>query len=154
MTGASDTNQLQSQIQGAIQNEPTLSGSNVNVNVTDTNIELSGTVPTGKEKQTAKRIAQSYAGNRKVVDRLTVTGRGNGANVNPSGAAGSSSSTPMSEQNPATGANPATNPSANPSANPPSTTPQSTPQTQPQSAPQTTPQPQSDQSVPQTTPHN
>ena len=155
MTGASDTNQLQSQIQGAIQNEPTLSGSNVNVNVTDTAIELSGTVPTGKEKQTAKRIAQSYAGNRKVVDRLTVTGRGNGANANPSGAAaGSSSSTPMSEQNPATGTNPATNPSANPNANPPSTVPQSQPQSQPQSTPQTTPQPQSDQSVPQTTPHN
>ncbi len=151
MTGASDTNQLQSQIQGAIQNEPTLSGSNVNVNVTETAIELSGTVPTGKEKQTAKRIAQSYAGNRKVVDRLTVTGRGNGANANPSGAAaGSSSSTPMSEQNPATG----TNPSVNPSANPPSTVPQSQPQSQPQSTPQTTPQPQSDQSVPQTTPHN
>jgi osmotically-inducible protein OsmY len=46
------------------------------VNVTDSTIELSGTVPTGKEKQTAKRIAQSYAGNRKVIDRLTVTGRG------------------------------------------------------------------------------
>jgi osmotically-inducible protein OsmY len=40
-------------------------------------IELSGSVPTGKEKITAKRIAQSYAGNRKVVDKMTVSGRGN-----------------------------------------------------------------------------
>ena len=54
------------------------------MNVTDSAIELSGTVSTGKEKQTAERIAQSYAGNRKVVDRITVTGKGN---ESPSGQA-------------------------------------------------------------------
>jgi osmotically-inducible protein OsmY len=67
---------LQPQIQRALQSEPTLSSSSVTVSVTGDTIELSGTVPTGKEKQTAKRIAQSFAGNRKVVDRITVTGRG------------------------------------------------------------------------------
>jgi len=67
---------LQPQIQRALQSEPTLSSSSVTVTVTGDTIELSGSVPTGKEKQTAKRIAQSFAGNRKVVDRITVTGRG------------------------------------------------------------------------------
>ena len=78
-----DTAQMQTQIQDAFNSDNTLATSNINVNVTDSSIELSGTVPTGKEKQTAKRIAQSYAGNRKVVDHLTVTGRGRnrGSNV-------------------------------------------------------------------------
>ncbi len=67
---------VQTQIKNAFKNEPTLASTSVAINVTDTSIELSGTVPTGKEKQTARRIAESYAGNRKVVDRITVTGRG------------------------------------------------------------------------------
>jgi osmotically-inducible protein OsmY len=82
----SSTDQMRSQIETALKNEPTLSSSNVMVNVTDTEITLSGTVATGKDKQTAKRIAQSYAGNRKVVDHITVKGMGRGANdtSNPS----------------------------------------------------------------------
>jgi len=67
---------LQPQIESALKSEPTLAGSNVIVVVTGDTIELSGSVPTGKEKQTARRIASSFAGNRKVVDRITVTGRG------------------------------------------------------------------------------
>jgi len=84
--GTNDADQLRSQIEGALKNEPTLSSSNVMVNVTDTKIELSGDVASGKDKQTAKRIAQSYAGNRKVVDKITVKGMGKGANdsTNPS----------------------------------------------------------------------
>jgi len=69
--------ELKGQIEAAFKNEPTLTGTNVIVNVTETTIELSGTVPSGKERQTAKRIAQSYAGNRRVEDRITVTGQGN-----------------------------------------------------------------------------
>jgi osmotically-inducible protein OsmY len=76
--GGSD---LQSQIQTALKNESTLANSTINVNVSDTQIELTGTVPTGKEKQTAKRIAQSYAGDRKVVDHITVTGKGNASDT-------------------------------------------------------------------------
>jgi len=70
---------LQVKIGSALKSEPTLSTSNVLVNVSGDTIELSGSVPSGKEKITARRIAQSFAGNRKVVDRITVTGRGNGA---------------------------------------------------------------------------
>jgi len=68
--------QLQSQIETALRNEPTLSNSSINVNVTADKIELSGSVPSGKDRQTAKRIAQSFAGNRKVVDNITVSGQG------------------------------------------------------------------------------
>jgi osmotically-inducible protein OsmY len=70
------TTQLQSQIQKALQNEPSLANSNVQANVSGDSIELTGTVETGKDKQTAKRIAQSFAGNRKVVDHIKVTGKG------------------------------------------------------------------------------
>ncbi len=85
--GVTPSSELKSQLDNAYQSEPTLSGANIQTNVTDTTVELSGTVPTGKEKTTAKRIAQSYSGNRKVVDRLTVTGRGTpNAQPAPSGA--------------------------------------------------------------------
>jgi osmotically-inducible protein OsmY len=67
--------QLQNQIQLAITNEPTLANSNINVNVTQDEITLSGSVSNGKERQTAERIAQSYAENRRVTDRLTVNGK-------------------------------------------------------------------------------
>jgi osmotically-inducible protein OsmY len=79
---SSDTSMLQGQIQTALQREPTLASDNVNVNISGDEVVLTGSVATGKEKQTARRIAQSYAGNRRVVDHLTVTGRGHGANVN------------------------------------------------------------------------
>ena len=60
-----------------------MSSDNVNVTVSDDSIDLSGTVATGKERQTARRIAQSYAGNRKVKDHITVSGKG-ADNMNPS----------------------------------------------------------------------
>jgi BON domain len=95
--GVNDTATLQNQIQNALQNEPTLRNDNVNVSVTDSTIELSGAVQTGKEKQTAERIASSFAGNRRVKDRITVSGKGsassNGPNSNNMGA------NPASNQN-------------------------------------------------------
>ena len=76
---ATDSATLKGQLESAFQAEPTLTGSNIQVSVSDTTVVLNGSVPSGKEKITAKRIAQSYAGNRKVVDKLTVSGRGNAA---------------------------------------------------------------------------
>lgn len=69
---ATSGSDLQGQIQNALKNEPTLAGDNVNVTVSDSEIDLAGTVASGKEKLTAKRIVQSYAGNRKVKEHLTV----------------------------------------------------------------------------------
>ena len=66
---------LASKINSALKNDPTLAKNNVMVNVSDQGVEVTGSVDTGKEKVTAMRIAQSYAGNFKVVDRLTLAGR-------------------------------------------------------------------------------
>lgn len=74
---------LQDQVNSAFQSEPTLAGANVKATVTDATIELTGTVPTAKEKTTATRIAKSYAENRKVVDKLTVGGAGGSSTMNP-----------------------------------------------------------------------
>jgi osmotically-inducible protein OsmY len=67
-----DNASLQEQLQSAFKNDPNLRKSEVATNVTDDTIELTGTVATGKDRQAAKAIAESYAGNRKVVDHLTV----------------------------------------------------------------------------------
>jgi osmotically-inducible protein OsmY len=66
---------LQNQIQNALSKEPTLSGDTVNITVSANDIEMNGSVATAREKQTATRIVQSYAGNKKVVSHLTITGR-------------------------------------------------------------------------------
>lgn len=100
--GATTSTDMQSHIQQALHNEPTLANDNIMVNVTDDTIELSGTVATGKDRQTARRIAQSFAGNKKVVDRLTVTGRGRNSGNNPgmSNPQGQQQKPPMTEQPP------------------------------------------------------
>jgi hypothetical protein len=67
---------LESQIQNALSKEPTLSGDSTHVTVSGDTIELAGNVTTGKEKITATRIVQSYAGSKKVVNHLTVGGGG------------------------------------------------------------------------------
>jgi BON domain-containing protein len=73
---ANDNAGLQSRINDALRNEPTLNASHVVANVTDTGIELTGTVGSAKDKQTAERIASSFDGNRKLTDNISVTGAG------------------------------------------------------------------------------
>jgi hypothetical protein len=63
---------LESQIQNALSKEPTLNGDSPHVTVSSDNIDLSGKVNTSKEKITATRIVQSYAGSKKLVNHLTV----------------------------------------------------------------------------------
>jgi hypothetical protein len=66
---------LESHIQNALSKEPTLSGDSAHVNVSGDSIVLAGTVGTNKEKVTATRIVQSYAGSKKVENKLTIGGR-------------------------------------------------------------------------------
>ncbi len=116
MSSASD---LQTQCDTALKREPTLASDQINCVVSGDTIELSGSVMTGKERQTALRIAQSFAGNRRVVDRLTVRGRGQGANTgapNPN----QPGMSPNGGSNP-TGVNPSSTPS-NPTSSPESNT--------------------------------
>jgi hypothetical protein len=65
--------ELQAQIQNAIGKDPTLSGSSVSVAVSAEGIELSGSVTSGRARLAASRIAKSYAGSKKVVDKITVS---------------------------------------------------------------------------------
>ena len=91
MRPLTSTATLKGQIENALRNDSQVGSSNLSVNVTDTTIELAGNVPSGKERTAAYRIAQSFAFNRRVEDRMTVTGRGNAvANpATPSGNVGS-----------------------------------------------------------------
>jgi osmotically-inducible protein OsmY len=72
--GAGD---LAGQIETALHDDPTLANDQISVNVTDTDVVVSGTVGNGKEKETVKRIAESFATNRKVVDKVKVSGSKN-----------------------------------------------------------------------------
>ncbi len=71
-SNVSDSSSLQQQLDQAFQSEPSLNGSKIDVAVTDSQVHLTGSVPTNKDKVTAERIAKSYAGNRKVIDKVTV----------------------------------------------------------------------------------
>ncbi|MBV9073462.1 MAG: BON domain-containing protein [Acidobacteria bacterium] len=71
--GGSD---LQSKIQSALQQD-NLSG--VSVNATDTQVELTGTVNSHKERKEAVRLAKQNANGKKVVDHIQVNKSGNSA---------------------------------------------------------------------------
>src|SRR6478736_7075342 len=63
---------LETQIENALSKEPTLTGASPRVKVAGDTVELNGTVGTNKEKITATRIVQSYAGSKRLVNRLTI----------------------------------------------------------------------------------
>jgi BON domain len=92
---------LQSQIQNALSKEPTLTGDSARVNVSGDTVELAGTVGTNKEKITATRIVQSYAGSKKLVNKLVIGGR-------------SEKISPSSTDNGSTGGRSTANPANNP----------------------------------------
>jgi hypothetical protein len=66
--------QLQQKIEAALHSEPTLNGSDLTVNVTDDEINVTGTVGSGKHRTTASRIVQSFGENRKVKEKINVSG--------------------------------------------------------------------------------
>ncbi len=66
--------EYQSRLQNALQQQPNLSG--VRANYTDSAVELTGTVATGKDKHQARMLAENYANGRQVVDHIAVTGKG------------------------------------------------------------------------------
>ena len=72
-TSTANTSDLKNEIQTALQKDPTLSGANVNVAVTDKNVELTGTVPSKDAKDTAEQIAKAHAGGLPVKNHLKVS---------------------------------------------------------------------------------
>jgi BON domain len=101
---------LQSQIQNALSKEPTLGGDSPRVNVSGDTVELAGAVGTNKEKITATRIVQSYTGSKKLVNKLTISGR-------------NEKSAPASTDNSGRTTNPANNPEPNKGTPPSSSKP-------------------------------
>ena len=71
---AANTADVQNDIQSALQKEPTLATANINVQVTDKNVELSGTVPSKDAKDKAEQIAKSHAGGLGIKNKLKVGG--------------------------------------------------------------------------------
>jgi osmotically-inducible protein OsmY len=93
-------------MQTALSKEPTLSGNRPRVNVSGDTEELAGNVNTNKEKITATRIVQSYAGSKKLVNKLTISGR-------------NEKSSPASTDNPGSTNNPEPNKGTPPSSSKP-----------------------------------
>jgi len=63
-----DNQELRGKIMNALRAQPALASSSFDIEVSDSRIELSGSAPTAREKEIARRIAQSYGNNRSVVD--------------------------------------------------------------------------------------
>jgi len=67
------TAEVQQQIQQGFNSEPMLRNSNVGVQVDENSVILTGTVDSEEKHDLALRIAQSYAGDRKIVDKIKLT---------------------------------------------------------------------------------
>lgn len=69
---ALSTEQVQQQIQAKLDTEPILKGVQLTVVADDDTVTLRGNVDDEDQHDAALRIAQSYAGDRKIVDKLVV----------------------------------------------------------------------------------
>jgi BON domain len=65
---------LQAQIQDAFDKDPIFSHEGLKVTVLQDGIELSGDVASGRDRQNAARMAQSYARGKKVLNHVVVKG--------------------------------------------------------------------------------
>ena len=73
--------EVANEITVALESEPTLARSRVNVTVAGDRIELTGTVSTKEQRQKAREIAKSFAVHSHVVDKLTIAPRDNGTDI-------------------------------------------------------------------------
>ena len=69
---ALSTPEVQQQIQQGLKSEPMLRN-NIAVQVDENSVVLTGTVDSEQQHDLALRIAQSYAGDRKIVDNIKLT---------------------------------------------------------------------------------
>ena len=67
------TREVQQQVQQGLNSEPMLRNSNVGVHVDENSVILTGNVASEEQHDLALRIAQSYAGDRKIVDKIKLT---------------------------------------------------------------------------------
>ena len=64
--------QIQNQLQKEFSRDPMLRDSNVTATVDDQNIVLDGTVENPQQHDAALQLAQTYAGQRKIVDKIVI----------------------------------------------------------------------------------
>lgn len=67
--------EIRDQIQSKLNSEPGLENDRVRVSVSDSDITVTGSVDDETERDLALRIAESYAGDRQVVDKLEIRGK-------------------------------------------------------------------------------
>ncbi len=70
---ANASGDVQTSIQSALQQDPSLANANVQAKVTDKNVELTGTVADKAQKEAAEKIAKQNAGDRKVKNHIKVS---------------------------------------------------------------------------------
>jgi hypothetical protein len=66
------TTRVAMEIQEKLKTEPALADADVNVKADDSFVVLSGTVNSDRQHELALRIAKSYAGKRRVVDKIQI----------------------------------------------------------------------------------
>jgi hypothetical protein len=72
---ALSTTEVEQQIQEHFNAEPALANTNVGVKADESSVILTGTVDSDLQHDLALRIGQSYAGDRKLVDKIQVRQR-------------------------------------------------------------------------------
>lgn len=71
---AASSSGVQSDIQSAIQKDPSLASANINVQVSDKGVDLTGTAPTKDAKDKAEQLATAHAGGLPVTNHIKVAG--------------------------------------------------------------------------------
>jgi hypothetical protein len=69
-----DREKLKQRIESALSKESSLSGAQLTLNVSDDAIDISGNATTNRQRLAARRIVQSFAGNMRVRERISVAG--------------------------------------------------------------------------------
>jgi len=64
--------EVEQQIQDKLSREPALANTEIGVKIDATSVTLTGSVDSERQRDLALRIAQSYAGQRKVVDKIKI----------------------------------------------------------------------------------
>lgn len=72
MPGELSSPDIEKQLQKELSRNPVLSQANLKAIVDDQNVVLSGTVENTRQHDLAVQLAQSYAGRRKIVDKIMV----------------------------------------------------------------------------------
>src|SRR5258705_10510907 len=67
--------EVEQQIQKKLSREPALASTEIGVKIDATSVTLTGSVDTKRQRDLALRIGRSYAGRRKVVDKIKIKGQ-------------------------------------------------------------------------------